>query len=191
MSDKPQDFHIHENFVSPQEVETLLGIFESAQSDFEAESTGHLLGFGQDNFHASPMFKNPKSISKILPEHLEFLKEYYSRVEERARLDSGLDVFLSVLWFVKISKGGFPAHGDNEPNAIYQYDQTCILYLNDCEGGGQIVFPEFGYTFTPKAGTLISFPSNYIHEVLPVVEPRYSLPSWLTQDAAYSLSHYL
>lgn len=191
MNQKPQDIHIHEDFVSPAELERLLGIFESAEAEFRPDSTGYLLGFGQDNFHASPMFDNPKSISKILPDELEFLKTYYARVEKVARADSGKDLVLSVLWFVKTVKGVIPAHGDNEPEAIYQYDQSCILYLNDCNNGGQIVFPEFGYTFTPKAGVLISFPSNYVHEVLPVLEPRYAMPSWLTQEVAYSLDNYL
>lgn len=191
MNQKPRDLQIHENFVSPEELETLLGIFKSAEEHFRPDSTGYLLGFGQDNFHASPMFDNPKSLSKILPEYLDFLKMYYSRVEDIARLDSGKDVALSVLWFVKTVTGVIPAHGDNEPNAIYQYDQTCILYLNDCENGGQIVFPDFKYTFTPKAGVLLSFPSNYLHEVLPVLEPRYAMPSWLTLDKTYSLDNYL
>lgn len=191
MNEKPKDIHIHEDFVSPAELETLLDIFISAEEHFRPDSTGYLLGFGQDNFHASPMFDNPKSISKILPEKLEFLKSYYERVEQAARLDSGKDVVLSVLWFVKTVKGVIPAHGDNEPNAIYQYDQTCILYLNTCESGGEIVFPEVGYSFTPKAGSMLSFPSNYLHEVLPVLEPRYAMPSWLTKEAAYSLTNYL
>ena len=69
-------------------------------------------------------------------------------------------------------------------NQVSMHNSTSInLYLNDCvlsidelNGynyiGGQIHFPTIPFTWQPKAGSIVAYPSNYIgrHEVLPVQE---------------------
>jgi hypothetical protein len=184
---------VYENFVSAQEIDFLLSFFIDYSDNFELiNNSVNLLGFGQDNFPASSLFNNPNSFSDILPqEKIKFIQDYYKRVETTVGSDIAKDISMSALWFVKTMEGGFPEHGDNEPDAIYQYEQTCILYLNDCENGGEIVLPEFDYSFLPKAGSLLSFPANYVHAVLPVSHPRYTMPSWLTENKAYSLDNYV
>lgn len=184
---------VYENFVSTSEIEVLLEFFDDYQGSFELiNNSVHLLGFGQDNFPASSLFNNPNKFSDILPrEKVQILRDYYKKVEQVVGGDIKKDVAMSALWFVKTVSGGFPEHGDNEPDALYQYEQTCILYLNDCEEGGEIVLPQFNYEFLPKAGSLLSFPSNHIHGVTPVSHPRYTMPSWLSEDKTYSLENYL
>jgi hypothetical protein len=183
---------IYENFVSKEELQQLNAIFDTEKDKFFlVEGSVNVIGFGQDNFHESYFFDNPSSVSNKLPNHLELIKAYSERLEQTIRGDSDLDTVLSVLWFVEKFNGGFPAHGDNEPGVIYAYDKTCILYLTDCIDGGEISFPDYGYTYAPRAGSLVSFPAEYIHEVSPVSAIRRAMPSWFTQDKKYAFSNYL
>lgn len=180
---------LYENFVSDEIADMFLNAMDSNIGSFLQDGpSGKIMGFGQDNFQSSWFFKNPNTKEKIFPEIKNEIFNYINKLEKIVEQDTGKNLYLSVLWFVQTLNGGFPAHNDNEPNAIYQYEHTCILYLNDCVNGGAINFPDHDYKFYPKRGSLLSFPSNYMHEVLPVTEPRYAMPSWFTSDARYKLS---
>jgi hypothetical protein len=191
----PPGITIRKDFISLEETLEFLEIYKDYKEKFIPYNNGktgmNILTFGQDNFHSAPCFEDPKSISSLIPEKVEILKEYCSKIEKFIRLDSNMDISLAVLWFAETYKGGLHAHGDNVDGAIYQYDYVCILYLNDMEMGGEIVFPDYDYKFKPSAGSLISFPADYVHLVEPVVEPRYAIPSWFTKDKNYSIEKYL
>lgn len=74
--------------------------------------------------------------------------------------------------------------GQKTGNQVSMHNSTSInLYLNDCvssEGeldgfnyiGGEISFPQIPFTWKPRAGSAVIYPSNYIgrHEVLPVIK---------------------
>lgn len=46
-------------------------------------------------------------------------------------------------------------------------DYSSLVYLNDDYEGGELVFPEYGLEIKPKAGDVVTFPTNamYIHAV--------------------------
>jgi len=61
---------------------------------------------------------------------------------------------------------------------------SIILYLNDDYEGGEIRFRDHNITIKPKAGSLIIFPSNIIHEVLPITSGvRYMCPAHIFNKA--------
>lgn len=69
---------------------------------------------------------------------------------------------------------------------------TCILYLNDCPRGGELVIYRKGskdiidQVITPKRGTLVVFFSAHIyHEVRVVESPRFSLTTWFRDDEVF------
>lgn len=79
-------------------------------------------------------------------------------------------------------------HNDSEElidgvwKKVTDRDFTIIFYLNDNYTGGELVFPNQGVTISPKAGSVVIFPSDhrYPHEVVPVKEGvRYALVSWV------------
>jgi Rps23 Pro-64 3,4-dihydroxylase Tpa1-like proline 4-hydroxylase len=78
---------------------------------------------------------------------------------------------------------------DNKLQRVCERDVSILLYLNDDYEGGELEFPDWGVTFKPKPGTLISFPSyiEFSHRVLPVTYgKRYNLVSWIcTNDRIY------
>ena len=47
---------------------------------------------------------------------------------------------------------------------------TCVLYLNNVEGGGELDFPSLGVSIKPRAGFAAIFPggSHYPHRSLPI-----------------------
>jgi predicted 2-oxoglutarate/Fe(II)-dependent dioxygenase YbiX len=61
-------------------------------------------------------------------------------------------------------------------------DLSVVCFLNDDFDGGELVFPDLALSISPRAGTLVCFPSdhNFIHGVNPVrAGHRYTLVSWL------------
>ena len=56
------------------------------------------------------------------------------------------------------------------------------MFLNDESEyeGGRLMFRDINIEIKQKAGTVIVFPSFYVHEVTPVTQgERYSLVSWV------------
>lgn len=48
------------------------------------------------------------------------------------------------------------------------FKYSAVMYLNDNFDGGELVFPNINYTYKPKAGDIVFFPSdddNYEHMV--------------------------
>lgn len=46
---------------------------------------------------------------------------------------------------------------------------TVILYLNDDFEGGELVFPDLGFSYSPTCGDVAVFLSEYFHSVRPVM----------------------
>lgn len=98
--------------------------------------------------------------------------------------------------YTTVAKGGaHELHADNSkpdgsPNHTSWRAATGILYLNTGGtdfAGGEIVFPQFGLTITPKPGLLVSFPCGweYRHQVPAVTRgERHSIAFWTTLDRA-------
>lgn len=62
-------------------------------------------------------------------------------------------------------------------------DISLLIYLNDDYEGGKLHFNYFNYTFSPRKGDLVLFPSDhrYMHEAQMVKEGvRYVIVSWAT-----------
>lgn len=62
------------------------------------------------------------------------------------------------------------------------FDVSTIMYVNEDYLGGEVVFDEFGYSYKPKSGELLIFPSYFAHATNPI-EPfdasiRVSVPSF-------------
>jgi hypothetical protein len=63
---------------------------------------------------------------------------------------------------------------------------SCIVYLNDNFEGGQHYFNYLDIEYTPKAGDILMFPSNYMaaHEVRPIISgSRYTYLGWYSHGS--------
>jgi predicted 2-oxoglutarate/Fe(II)-dependent dioxygenase YbiX len=64
---------------------------------------------------------------------------------------------------------------------VIDRDVSLLLYLNQDFEGGALNFRQFNYTYRPRTGDLLFFPSggHYAHEALPVKSGvRYVIVSW-------------
>ena len=64
---------------------------------------------------------------------------------------------------------------------VIDRDVSLLLYLNEDFAGGGLNFRQFNYTYRPRTGDLLCFPSggHYAHEALPVKSGiRYVIVSW-------------
>lgn len=178
---------VYNNFISDHEADMFVSAMDNNMDSFYYHLEGKERSYylGQDNFEEASTYTQPNT--KIFPEIEGLVKDYAKRIEAIARKDSGLDVDLSVLWFIKTQGIKFPAHTDNDAATIYRYNHTCMLYLNDCHNSGQLHFPTENFTYSPRKGDLVSFDPELIHEVWQMDEIRYTMPSWFTTDKRYSL----
>lgn len=98
--------------------------------------------------------------------------------------------------YTTVAKGGSHdadnVKADGSPNHTSWRTVTGILYLNTGGtdfAGGEIAFPQFGLTITPKPGLLVSFPCGweYRHQVPAVTRgERHALVFWTTRDPKHA-----
>lgn len=85
--------------------------------------------------------------------------------------------------------GKYAMHSDSDnfcqaQKRFYRFidrDFSMLIYLNDDYVGGGLRFNGLNFSYQPKAGDLLVFPSNHIfsHESLPIVSgTKYALVSW-------------
>lgn len=71
--------------------------------------------------------------------------------------------------------------GENVWQKVIDRDVSLLLYLNQDFRGGELQFQQFNYTYQPRTGDLLFFPSHghYAHQALPVkTGVRYVIVSW-------------
>jgi hypothetical protein len=80
--------------------------------------------------------------------------------------------------------GGASYHAHHDHWRDNSRTLSLVAFLNDGYSGGNLTFPKFDTSITPKAGSVILFPSNfpYIHIAEPVGSSdetiKYSLVTW-------------
>lgn len=85
--------------------------------------------------------------------------------------------------------GKYVAHADAEDFdaqqrqffRIIDRDFSMLIYLNDDYEGGEIYFKHLNFTYKPRAGSFVAFPSNHVfsHESQPIISgTKYALVSW-------------
>lgn len=125
-------------------------------------------------------------------DNFEGLREF-NLILEQMMLSLNQYFFLSLKHFE--SQVAYYTKNDFYKTHLDQFNQssrrqvTCILYLNDCPTGGELVLYQKGSkdivekVIAPKRGTLVVFFSAHIyHEVKMVETPRFSLSTWFRDD---------
>lgn len=101
------------------------------------------------------------------------------------------ELFVCAFWLAKQYPGSkVDLHNDTDNGANEHLDYSAVIYLNDQQSGGELRFVSYGYTYVPRAGDVVIFPSKEagLHGVLTINEERYSLPVWMTRDPLFKLS---
>ena len=112
-------------------------------------------------------FSDLKAVYEEVIANIHFCVNDYTK-----RLNINLEYFESPN-FVKYVEGQhFQIHPDD--GFSYSCTTSVVAFFNTCGEdyeGGQLDFPYQGFTFTPQAGDIVVFPSNYpyVHQSLPIL----------------------
>ena len=104
--------------------------------------------------------------------------------------------FFEVPQLLRYGRGGlYKSHADAENfNAdtgrwerCFDRDVSLLVYLNDKYKGGGLHFGSLNYTYQPRAGDVVFFPSGhrYVHESQPITSGvKYALVSWMAVEGS-------
>lgn len=187
------EINVVDNFLSGEDVDFYIKYIES-HLDLFKESSVHgslrkTLIFGKDKAHKE--FFTDLSIISDLEDKLR--KELFPSIQDvTSKLyNNRRSLYVSSMFLAKQSSGAqIEQHVDTDGGENMQHKYSGIIYLNTMSSGGELAFPDLDYTYSPKAGQLVLFPSRpleYLHSVATINEDRYTIPVWLTEYEFFKL----
>lgn len=178
------------NFISKEFCNYMINFMEVNLDNlvFDSNKGRHIIKFGYDNEFPNEV---PKDIS-ILGSTAQVLEELFEITKDTVETVSGKDeLFLSSFFLSKHVSGGIvPAHIDSDEYINNHLEYTAMLYLNDSDGSGKIMFPNLNVSVTPEAGSLVIFEANkeiFEHSVDEITYDRYSIPMWFTSQKSFAI----
>lgn len=182
-------WYAQENFLSEDVCQNIFN--EYSKEDRANTFTAAAIGIRSSQVQDTTIRKS--SISWIKDtDNFDGIREY-NIILEQMMLSINQYFFLSLKHFE--SQVAYYTKNDFYKTHLDQFNQntrrqvTCILYLNDCPTGGELVLYKKGSkdivekVILPKRGTLVVFFSGHIyHEVKMVETPRFSLSTWFRDD---------
>ncbi len=182
-----EDIVFYNNFLTQEECETLVRVFEDEEQPWSMSAFFESYGM-------SIMPEDPILERYGLP------RDYFGKLADRLHKvveDAHERPVKSVSSHAqKWQIGAFaPFHSDNtdmegNPSAWEKSKLVCLLYINDDYEGGELDFRDHDISIKPVAGQLITFPGGFknIHQVLPVKgSTRHTIGAfWDYAESTYS-----
>lgn len=168
------------NFLTEEKMNRIIDFIDSNLDKFSMpQELRHVLMYGfQKGYEPGKLdFDLISQIKDII------IDEYFPKLEKTIYDLYGNDgnTELSNWWVSKQLPGSVLLyHHDDDNGHNSQFKYSCILYLNTVDSG-DLEFPELGFSYRPKAGDLVVFPSlgdNMGHEIKEINHNRYSMPTW-------------
>lgn len=162
-----EDVVFYNNFLTPEECEKIVEIFEDEEQPWSMSA--FFESYGMSIIPNDPILERygwPK-------DYWEKLADRLHKVVEDAHQRPVKPVSSHAQ---KWQVGAFaPFHSDNtdmegNASAWEKSKLVCLLYINDDYEGGELDFRDHDICIKPKSGQLITFPGGFenIHQVLPV-----------------------
>jgi hypothetical protein len=183
------------NFINKEEIYELTNYIDFLEQNelesFAIYQDGKRLAlqFGKDECHGDTSMLN----LNILKENKDLISLYMSKVIEETKHQFNVKspLYVCSFWLAKQYSGAsIPSHEDTDSGYNMHFKYSGIVYLNTMVEGGALHFLDLGYTHSPEAGDLVLFPSQGTgnHEVLDILETRYSFPIWMTDTLDMAIS---
>lgn len=181
------------NFIKEPDLSSMVEYIDLLEAtrvdDFLVSQNGKRLAlqFGDDMFHPT----SHKDLA-IASDKNDLIKGYFTRIVDATKeaFEVETDLYVCSFWLAKQYQGAIiEAHEDTDGGHNTHFRYSGIVYLNTMNSGGDLVFGEYDYSYTPEAGDLLIFPSQGtgFHEVKEIFETRYSLPFWMTDVESMAL----
>ena len=99
----------------------------------------------------------------------EYLKHFQCSDNELSRLKKSILTDKIIIGVKKYFEGGTTLGPHPDADLQSSKDEISItFYPNDNYEGGELNFPDLGLTIKPEAGSVVIYPSKYLHESFPV-----------------------
>jgi len=185
------DIKILRNFFTPDECRFYIDYIDKNLEKFhKTEKTKRFsLLFGRDMAHKEKSELTLDLIADIEPRVQSLFRRVEAAVKHEYSDDSALHV-CSFFLAKQVEGSVITLHYDTDDDLNTHFKYGGVIYLNTVEKDGELNFPHLGYSYGPIAGDFVVFPPGdpkYSHEVLKISSDRYSLPIWLTDDAAWAI----
>lgn len=168
----PENIHVINNFISEYDCSRVINFINEMKNSGLLEKRG--------DFKQRLMRFNVEGI-------MDLVKHYgLNATETHEKLSNpGFNLALSD-YGIFISEPGYSMnhHIDTiNSNGLFKHlKYSTVLYLNDGFGGGDIEFPNVGFSYSPKRGDAILFPADdlkYLHGVSEIKSGlRYTMSFW-------------
>jgi hypothetical protein len=179
------------NFFTPEECEFYVEYIDKNLDKFykTEQATRFSLLFGRDLAHKEKSELTLDLIADIEPKVQQLFRRVESSIEVEYSDENKLHV-CSFFMSKQVEGSAVSLHYDTDDGLNAHFGYGGVIYLNTMNQDGQLNFPHINYSYSPIAGDFIVFPPGdptYSHEVKKISEDRYSLPIWLTDDAAWKI----
>ena len=143
----------------------------TANCGWKASTVAEVRGFSVIEY-ARDDIRSSLSIGELGSAHL--MNEIYAAIRPMALRVFGEYWGLTRLTtnhpqLTKYERGHFIKTHTDDGAAYPNRVGSVVTYLSDNYSGGEISFPKFRIQFKPKAASTIIFPSEYVHEVRPII----------------------
>jgi hypothetical protein len=183
-----------ENFLTKDEIQSMIDhindVEENQPGEFNVYQDGKRLAlkFGENLYHKE---KSRRTLD-LLGEKRDQVENYFHRLVDATKQSFGYndDLYVCSFWLAKQYAGAeVEEHEDTDGLVNLHFRYSAVLYLNELDHGGELAFLAFNYSYKPKAGDLVIFPTygTGMHAVFEIPETRYSLPFWMTNDKRFDL----
>jgi hypothetical protein len=187
-----QGIKVINNFLTQEECNFYIGYINSNIDKFlqTPETKRFALLFGKDLAHKEKSNLDLSSINDIEP----LVKSIFSRTEKLIQeiYKNENKLYVCSFFIAKQIPGSVvKLHYDSDGGINTHFKYGGVIYLNTMENSGALEFPYIQYSYLPKAGDFVIFPSTdiiYSHQVKQITEDRYSLPIWVTEDIGWKIN---
>lgn len=188
------EIHIVPNFLSDRECKFYVDYIDSNIDSFTVTKMTKrcLLCFGYNSSKSEQRNNGLERIETIKEEVVDLFARVENTIKEFTKSEK--DLFVCSFCMAKQENGSrILIHSDVDNDSLSHFKYSGVVYLNTMKdrSGGTLNFPNMQYSYSPVAGDLVIFPSNgrkYLHEVSSILEDRYSIPFWVTEDPAWSIN---
>lgn len=187
---------IIKNFMSSLEVAELVKYIDHLElampDEFATYQDGKRLAlqFGNDLYHGH----SSRLDLKLLKDNEPVVRKYFSQAIQATKdsfeVEADVQLYVCSFWFAKQYPGAFIVeHEDTDDGYNPHFEYSAVLYLSSSVGSGYLEFLDLDYVYEPIAGDLVIFPSKStgLHGVSEILENRYSMPLWMTEDPNFKL----
>lgn len=174
-----EEIKVVSNFITKQQANKIIDFIDHNLDIFvhNKNRKRYMLRFGYDEELPEQAIHDMNCVTEI--------KDLLLQIFIKTNNVLGQHVFLTS-WFLSKQYPGarLLPHKDGAKGINDHLEYTAMLYLNNMDDGGTIVFPELnGFQIKPQLGDLVIFKSlDHEHMVTEVKEHRYSLPMWFTKN---------